>query len=123
MPRLRNDVGSYAVRVQPLQRALPDARVCVLNRGQRPVDVLGQAVGNPDAELPPATPQRAAFMKLRADYASAPHSWLSFAPTAARRFPLVKAAFLGPWALWAALAVLLALCAGCVVYAARVTAR
>ena len=110
--------------LRPVRRTVRPARVCIRNTGAEPVDVIVAQTGSPSAELPPAPPLPYAYVKVRLDFLTAqPKSWWSFAPTVAGRFGLVKATFFGTWTAWVTLALLLVLCLGTVLYAARELGR
>ena len=110
-------------RIPTVRRTLRGVRVCVANVGRTTVDVFGAAATSRSAELPDII-QVTGFAELRFDYVTAkPESWASFAPTVAGRFGRVKATFFGGWTLWAAAALLLAVCVASVLYSGRELGR
>jgi hypothetical protein len=110
--------------LRTVRQTVRPARVCIRNMGAEPVDVMAAQTGSPSAELPPAPALPYAFVKVRLDFLTAqPKSWWSFAPTVADRFGNVKATFFGAWTAWVTLALLLVLCLGTVLYAARELGR
>ncbi len=105
-------------------RSLPDATVCIVNRGAR-VQILGEPTqfGTGAAQLP-AVPQPSQFVLVNLDFQLAhEESWLTFAPTVADRYGLVKATFFGAWTFWLAMAALLMVALGVIWWTARAVAR
>jgi hypothetical protein len=91
-----------------VHRDLPDARVCFTNRSRAHLYLYGDYVG-PGKESDAAGNAKSSAI-LRIDW-SGPHreSWWHVLGAMAGRFPLFKAPFLGPWAFWLVLAVVLGL--------------
>jgi hypothetical protein len=106
-----------------IERELIDARVCFRNRGRKLLNLYGDfSPGNRHVSAPvyadgvPVT--------IRLDwYGPDSRSWWDMAGTIADRFPLMKAGFLGPWALWVSLVALLAISVAAVVRVVREAAR
>jgi hypothetical protein len=102
-----------------------DVTVCVTNDGDRDTMLYGQGVGRADSsDYQPIGGFPEPWVRIRLDYSQrSERSWWSFAPTAAERYGLIKATFLGSWTMWVVLAALLALALGAIWYAARAMAR
>jgi hypothetical protein len=102
-----------------------ETTVCVMNDGHADTMLYGQTVGRADSsDYLPVGGFPEPWVRIRLDYSQASEkSWWSFAPTAAGRFGLIKATFLGSWTMWVVLAALLALALGTIWWAARVLSR
>jgi hypothetical protein len=96
------------LRLTPVVRSdQRDTQVCLRNDGATPVVLRGAS--------PPGAPVRA-----RLDwYRPAPQRNWSLGSTISSRFPLQKAPFLGPWALWLVLLLVAAVSAAGLVWATR----
>jgi hypothetical protein len=92
-----------------IERGVDGAALCLENRGEETLFVYGDF---PPPGVQPAVAPGGAPTLIRLDwYGDAPESWWELLPAIADRFPLVKAGFLGEWALWLCLAVPLGLVA------------
>ena len=139
--RGRSPVGYVDDRVRiPLglvEQEQFDATVCVRNSGRIRIGVMGGRPG-PNEEAPRAgevaQPQArtggAALPQVRGAKAHqvipridwlrpGSESWIELAPTIAERLPLFRSSVLGPWTLWAALGVMVALAFASVLLVAR----
>jgi hypothetical protein len=122
-PAGRYGPGPGYARVGPVKSDLSDARLCIVNAGKVRVDIKGGLSATPRAELPKQR-QYSQRIQLRLDYyTAAKKSWLSLSPQVADRYGLVKATFFGAWTFWLAMAALLAVCLGSVLYAGRELSR
>jgi hypothetical protein len=110
--------------VQPVPRRLTAATVCIVNRGAG-MQIFGEATTQPGATASqPAAAQPSPYVIVNLDFQRADEaSWLSFAPTVADRYGLVKATFFGAWTFWVAMIALLALAIGTIWWVARVVSR
>lgn len=98
----------------PVRGGASYARVCFRNEGAVPITLFGAPA--PGAAVPPPP----GSVRVRLDWfrPAAQRNW-SLGPTIARRFPLYKAPFLGPWAFWLAALLALALSAAAIAWVAR----
>jgi hypothetical protein len=118
----RSYAGLTRVPLTPvIPRDLADATVCLVNLGTRPLAVYGDYV--PPGRLGVASAPSSGGVDstvMRLDwYTPRRESWWAGVSRIADRFALVKAPFLGPWAFWAALAVLLGISVAAVFRAVR----
>jgi hypothetical protein len=113
-----------AAPVTPVRRKLTAATVCIVNRGRK-TQIFGEPTAKPGATASlPSGDQPSPYVLVTLDFARAhKDSWLSFAPTVARRYGLVKATFFGTWTFWVAMVALLGLAIGTIWWVARVVSR
>lgn len=98
------DAGVTA-EIEPVERTRVVDEVCVENRGETVVALVGQPV--PEDQLPEVGGVRAEA-RLRLEWLRpGSESWLDLAPTVLHRFGLGKADALGSWTLWLAAALVL----------------
>jgi hypothetical protein len=103
-----------------IPRALEGATICVENRARDTLRVYGDIArfGNPGARAPGFATGEPVLVRLDWYGRGAESGW-TLLPRVAERASLVKAAFLGPWSLWVALAVAIALGVAAVVLVLR----
>ena len=96
--------GPVVLSLEPaLEAEVPDARVCIANRGVTPVELDGNVTPPGGSSLSrlfvgqPLPPDDIRVDLLRPGR----ESWWSFAPAVADRLGLRKASFFGAWTMWA----------------------
>lgn len=100
---------------------LRDVTVCFTNRSARVLNVYGDPTTEPRVSVPRYGDGVRVLARL--DWYGGRKTWWQTAGMIADRFPLTKAAFLGPWAMWACLVALLALGIAAVVRVVREAPR
>ena len=95
--------GPVEISLEPLEAEIPDARVCIANRGVAPIELAGNQTPLGGSSISPLfIGERLPPDDVRADFLRrGSESWWSLAPVVADRFGLRKASFFGAWTMWA----------------------
>lgn len=95
--------GPVEISLEPLEAEIPDARVCIANRGVAPIELAGNQTPLGGSSISPQfIGERLPTDDVRADFLRrGSESWWSLAPVVADRFGLRKASFFGAWTMWA----------------------
>jgi hypothetical protein len=95
--------GPVEISLEPLEAEIPDARVCIANRGVAPIELAGNQTPLGGSSINPLfIGERLPPDDVRADFLRrGSESWWSLAPVVADRFGLRKASFFGAWTMWA----------------------
>lgn len=105
-----------------VERETPGATVCFVNRGRRVLNVYGDFTSSHRVSAPAYADNRRVVARLDW-YEPGSQTWWDTLGTIARRFPLVKAGFLGSWSMWAAVVAMLVLSVAAVVRVVREAPR
>jgi len=95
--------GPVEISLEPLEAEIPDARVCIANRGVAPIELAGNQTPLGGSSISPQfIGERLPTDDVRADFLRrGSESWWSLAPVVADRFGFRKASFFGAWTMWA----------------------
>jgi len=96
--------GPMVFDLEPaLEAEVPDARVCIANRGVTPIELDGNQTPPGGSSLSRLfVGQQLPPDDVRVDlFRRGSESWWSVAPAIANRFGLRKASFFGAWTMWA----------------------
>ncbi len=97
--------GYLTVPVARVTRAVPDATVCIANRGPGPLALAGLA-GPPTPSTTIGQTEQTGTVQI-SYMRRGSESWWSLIPTIAQRFGVAKADLLGSWTFWGAIVALL----------------
>jgi hypothetical protein len=105
--RLGDGQVAKARLTPPLDREVPNARICFRNRGGKKLFLAGNLT---PVKFSGANPYGATFPdEPRVDYVrEGSESWWSIAAVVSERFGLSKTTFFGSWTLWAVIALIAA---------------